>query len=56
MIKLRQEQKLTPKGFAEKNGIDQSAISRIESGNHNPSLAFLQRITERLGKKVYMGF
>ncbi|WP_118861747.1 helix-turn-helix domain-containing protein [Haemophilus haemolyticus] len=44
------------KRFSRKNGIDQSAISRIESGNHNPSLAFLQRITERLGKKVYVEF
>ncbi|WP_083817182.1 helix-turn-helix transcriptional regulator [Haemophilus sp. oral taxon 851] len=47
---------MTQKGLAEKNGIDQSAISRIESGNHNPSLAFLQRIVERLGKKVYVEF
>ncbi|WP_223894286.1 hypothetical protein [Haemophilus haemolyticus] len=31
-------------------------MSRIESGNHNPSLAFLQRIAERLRKKVYVEF
>ena len=32
------------------------AISRFESGNHNPSLAFLQRIAEGLGKKIYVEF
>ncbi len=32
-----------PKRFCRKNGIAQSSISRFESGNHNPSLAFLQR-------------
>ena len=56
IIKLRQEQQLTQKGLAEKTGIAQSAISRFESGNHNPSLAFLQRIAEGLGKKVYVEF
>ena len=56
IIKLRQEQQLTQKGLAEKTGIAQSAISRFESGNHNPSLAFLQRIAEGLGKKIYVEF
>ncbi|WP_432717653.1 helix-turn-helix domain-containing protein [Haemophilus haemolyticus] len=55
-MKLRQGQQLTPKGLAEKTGISQSAISRFELGNHNPSLAFLQRTTEGLGKKVYVEF
>ena len=32
------------------------AISRFESGNHHPSLAFLQRIAEGLGKKIYVEF
>lgn len=32
------------------------AISRFESGNHNPSRAFLQRIAEGLGKKIYVEF
>ncbi|WP_118808774.1 helix-turn-helix domain-containing protein [Haemophilus haemolyticus] len=43
-------------GFAEKNGIAQSAISRFESGNPKTSLAFLQRIAEGLGKKIYVEF
>ena len=44
-----------PKKFCRKTGIAQSDISRFESGNHNPSLAFLQHIVEGLGKKVYVG-
>ncbi|WP_204629508.1 helix-turn-helix domain-containing protein [Haemophilus haemolyticus] len=45
-----------PKKFCRKTGIAQSDISRFESGNHNPSLAFLQHIVEGLGKKVYVEF
>ena len=56
LIRLRQEQKLTQKALAEKTGIAQSAISRFESGNHNPSLEFLQRLAQGLGKSVYIEF
>ncbi|WP_395503712.1 hypothetical protein [Haemophilus influenzae] len=31
-------------------------MSRFESDNYNPSLAFLQRIAEGLGKKIYVEF
>ncbi|MDG2941165.1 helix-turn-helix domain-containing protein [Exercitatus varius] len=54
IIKLRQEQHLTQKALAEKTGIAQSAISRFESGNHNPSLEFLRRLALGLGKSVYV--
>lgn len=56
IIALRQEQKLTQQALAQKTGIAQSALSRLESGNHNPSLAFLARIAEALGKKLYVEF
>lgn len=46
VLALRQEQHLTQKALAEKTGIAQSAISRFESGNHNPSLEFLQRLAQ----------
>jgi DNA-binding helix-turn-helix protein len=45
-----------PKRFFRKNCIAQSAISSFESGNQNPSLAFLQRIAEGLGNKIYVEF
>ncbi|WP_420920540.1 helix-turn-helix domain-containing protein [Haemophilus haemolyticus] len=45
-----------PKRFYRKNCIAQSAISRFESGNPKTSLAFLQRIAEGLGKKIYVEF
>ena len=45
-----------PKKFCRKKLHRPKCISRFESGNHNPSLAFLQRIAEGLGKKVYVAF
>lgn len=54
IIALRQDQHLTQKALAEKVGLKQSAISRFESGNHNPSLAFLQRLAQGLGKSLHI--
>jgi transcriptional regulator with XRE-family HTH domain len=48
IIKERNAQNLTPKQFADKIGIKQSNISRLESGNYNPSMDFLQRIAQAL--------
>ena len=54
VIELRQQQHLTQKALAEKTGIAQSAISRFESGNHNPSLEFLQRLAQGFGKSIHV--
>lgn len=45
------------KGFsqrilAQKIGITQSALARFETGNINPTLSFLQKITHGLGLKL----
>lgn len=56
LIALRQEQKLTQKQLSEKIGVAQSAISRLEAGTHNPSIAFLQRIANGLGKELVIEF
>jgi len=56
LIKARSEQGLTQKELADKIGIPQSNISRLESGNYNPSIAFLQKIAKALGKKVHVKF
>ena len=45
------------KGFsqrklAKKIGITQSALARFETGNINPTLSFLQKITSGLGLKL----
>ena len=37
-------------------GIQQSNISRLESGNYNPTINFLKRIAKALGKELYVEF
>ena len=52
IITARMERNLTQKGLAELIGTKQSNISRLESGNYNPSLGFLQKIASAMGKKL----
>ena len=52
VIKARIKNKLTQSEIAKKVGTKQSAIARLESGNINPSLEFLQRIAQVMGYKV----
>jgi len=56
IIAARIEQKLTQKELAEKTGIRQSNISRIEKGNCSPTIATLQQIANGMGKKLYIEF
>ena len=56
IIKERAEQHLTQKELAERIGIRQSHISRLESGNYNPSLEFLQKVASGLGKELHIEF
>jgi DNA-binding XRE family transcriptional regulator len=49
---LRREQKLTQKQLAERSGIPQSEISRIETGDANPTYATLSAIAEPFGVRV----
>ena len=52
LISARIKQKMTQKEVAEKIGTKQSAIARLESGNTNPSLEFLQKIAQVMGYKL----
>ena len=52
IIKKRLEKGMSQKELAYKMGTRQSAVSRFESGFYNPSLSFLQRITEALGVDI----
>ena len=52
IIMARREKNLTQKGLAELIGTKQSNISRLESGNYNPSMDFLQKIATAMGKKL----
>ena len=56
IIAARIEQKLTQKELAERTGIRQSNISRIENGNCSPTIATLQQIADGMGKKLYIEF
>lgn len=50
--KFRTEAKLTQEELAERSGLPQSHISRLESAQHSPSHRTLERIAEALGISV----
>ena len=52
LIKERVKRGLRQKDLAERIGTKQSAISRLESGKYNPSLAFLNKVAEALHVKL----
>ena len=52
IIMARKEKNLTQKGLAELIGTRQANISRLESGNYNPSLDLLIKIAQAMGKKL----
>ena len=52
IIMARKEKNLTQRGLAQLIGTKQSNISRLESGNYNPSLDFLQKVATAMGKKL----
>jgi predicted transcriptional regulator len=54
IIKERSLQSITQKELAKRTGIRQSNISRLENGNYNPSIEFLQKVAAGLGKKIYI--
>lgn len=54
IIRKRLEKGMSQKQLAEKMGTKQSALSRLESGNYNPSLAFLKKVATALGSKVHI--
>jgi len=52
IIMARKEKNLTQKGLAQLIGTRQSNISRLESGNYNPSLDLLTKIAQAMGKRL----
>ena len=56
MAQARRESGLTQKQLSERTGINQSNLSRIESGDINPSVATLNRIATAMGKKLIIAF
>ena len=48
----RKSQNVTQEILAERVGTKKSNISRFESGTYNPSLYFLIKVAESLGKQI----
>ena len=56
MIQARINSGMTQKQLAEKTGIAQADISKLENGNANPSLRTLQRLASAMGMQVKLEF
>lgn len=52
LIEARIKKGLTQAELADKIGVKQSTIARVESGASNPTLAFLEKITQATGSKL----
>lgn len=52
----REEKALTQKQLAEKTGITQADISRLENGTGNPSIRTLKRLAAGLGMTLKVEF
>lgn len=56
LIDARTSMNMTQQELAERSGIRQSNISRIESGNCSPTVATLQLLAKGLGKQLSINF
>ena len=56
IIAARIEAGLTQKELAERSGIRQSNISRIENGMCSPTVATLQALAKGLGREIRISF
>ena len=52
IIKVRHELNLTQEQLAELVGTKQSNISRLESGEYNPTIEFLSKVAQAMGKTL----
>lgn len=52
IIEARKEKNMTQEELARRIGTQKSNISRLESGNYNPSLDFLIKVAAGLGKEL----
>ncbi|HEU6440386.1 MAG TPA: helix-turn-helix transcriptional regulator [Terriglobales bacterium] len=56
LIAYRIEQGLTQEALAQRVGTSNTAICRLESGRHKPSVETLVKIGRALGQKLVIGF
>ena len=56
LIQFRMKHNLTQEQLAQLMGTSASAISRLESGTHVPSLTTLSRLAEAAGERLVISF
>lgn len=56
LVDARNSLNLTQKELAERNGINQADISKIENGTRNPSLNLLKRLADGMGMVLKIEF
>lgn len=56
MVDARISQNLSQKELAERTGIDQADISKLENGTRNPSLKLLKRLADGMGMTLKLEF
>ena len=56
IVDARTSQNLTQKELAERTGINQADISKLENGTRNPSVNFLKRLADGMGMALRIEF
>ena len=56
LIEARKKKGLTQEELAKKIGTKQTAIARLESGNANPTVFFLEKLASALDTKLIIQF
>lgn len=56
IVNARTSQNLTQKQLAEKTGINQADISKLENGTRNPSINLLKRLADGMGMALKIEF
>ena len=56
IVRTRIQLELTQKQLAERSGVSQANISKIENGNYKPSVTTLNKIADGLGKRLVVDF
>lgn len=56
IVDARTSQNLTQKELAERVGMNQADISKLENGTRNPSVALLKRLAEGMGMSLKIEF
>lgn len=56
IVNARTSQNLTQKELAERTGINQADISKLENGTRNPSVNLLKRLADGMGMSLKIEF